>query len=244
MEKNSNKFNLKIFIIVTIIICIAIFAIAYFIINNNNKVISNNTNAKSKNQLKANQNVTTNINSIENKTNANITTIITNTANTANTNNTSINANVDEKSNTNVNVNEETNKANNSSYNYNDIKEFWTNFRKAVLLNNYEEIERFVNFPLKTRGPYDTDPVIEVKQEEFKSVFTKFLQQKDGEDVMEYDWIKENEMPRMLGGEDYDNASNHINLVRLEENVADFKYMQMAKDSNGYWRLSMIYTLE
>ena len=132
-------------------------------------------------------------------------------------------------------------------YNCTDIKVFWTNFRNAVLSANYNEIKQFVKFPLKTRGPMDSDPIIEVNEENFEKTFKSFLQQYDGmrENETEYDWIKNHEMPKMLGGSDYDNAGNYIDLVYLEnDNMARFADMIIEKDSDGYWHLTLIYYSE
>lgn len=136
---------------------------------------------------------------------------------------------------------------NQTSYNYIDIKVFWTNFRNAVLSGNYSEIKQYVKFPLQTRGPLDSDPILNVSEENFEKTFKAFLQQNDGlgEESTEYSWIKNHEMPNMLGGSDYDNAGNYIDLVRIEnDNWARFDDMIMEKDSNGYWKLTFIYYSE
>ena len=134
------------------------------------------------------------------------------------------------------------------SYNYSDIKSFWTNFRNAVLSDNYTEIKQFVKFPLQTRGPMDSDPIINVNEEDFEKTFKAFLQQYDGLgdfNSTEYDWIKNHEMPNMLGGSDYDNAGSYIDLVRIEnDNWASFSDMVMEKDDSGYWKLTLIYYSE
>ena len=135
------------------------------------------------------------------------------------------------------------------TYNYTDIKEFWTNFRNAVLSYDYDEMKKYVKFPIEAKGPSDNSPSTYIKEEEFEETFKEFLQQtyiqvKDGvkSTPTEYDWIKEHEMPRMLGGTEYDNAGNYTDLVRLEnDNSARFDEMVMEKDSNGYWKLTVIF---
>ena len=134
-----------------------------------------------------------------------------------------------------------------SVYKYSDLKAFWSNFRSTILSGNYSEMKKFVKFPLQTKGPADASPIVNVSEENFEKTFKKFLQQYDGmkENETEYDWIKNHEMPKMLGGSEYDNAGNYIDLVRLEDdNKARFADMVVEKNSEGYWYVTLIYYIE
>ena len=135
------------------------------------------------------------------------------------------------------------------TYNYTDLKEFWTNFRNAVLSNNYNDIKQYVKFPLQSKGPSDSSPIVNINEDDFEKTFKSFLQEYDGVGITNkaestvYNWIKNHEMPKMLSGSDYDNASSYVDVVRVENDKwASFNMMDMEKDSNGYWKLTLIYS--
>ena len=132
------------------------------------------------------------------------------------------------------------------SYDYSDLKEFWTNFRTAVLSGDYNEIKQFVKFPLQEPGYYDSDPVKKIKEEDFEEVFKDFLKQYDNGETTIFDWIKDHEMPEMLGGADYDNngSGRYTDIARVEGDWARFSDMEMEKDESGYWKLTTIYVSE
>ncbi len=132
------------------------------------------------------------------------------------------------------------------SYNYSDLKEFWTNFRAAVLSGDYNEIKQFVKFPLQEPGCYDSDPVKKIQEEDFEEVFKDFLKQYDNGEITIFDWIKDHEMPEMLGGDDYDNngSGRYTDIARVEGDWARFSDMEMEKDESGYWKLTTIYVSE
>ncbi|MBP5654382.1 MAG: hypothetical protein J6X33_02590 [Clostridiales bacterium] len=133
-----------------------------------------------------------------------------------------------------------------NTYNYSDLKEFWTNFRAAVLSGDYNEIKQFVKFPLQEPGPYDSDPVKKIKEEDFEEVFKDFLKQYDNGETTIFDWIKDHEMPEMLGGADYDNngSGRYTDIARVEGDWARFSDMVMEKDESGYWKVTTIYVSE
>ena len=128
-------------------------------------------------------------------------------------------------------------------YNTSDLKIFWTNFRKVVISGDYNNIKKFVNFPLLTKGPLDSSKTIEVSEAEFENVFKTFLQKDtglgDNENILS--WIKRNEMPEMKSGLDYENANSYKDLVRLEDSWARFSDMIMVKDDDGNWKLKQIF---
>ena len=51
-------------------------------------------------------------------------------------------------------------------------------------------------------------------------------------------------MPEMKSGAEYDNANDYKNIVRLSEGEADFSNMVMKTDSDGNWKLTLIYLAE
>jgi hypothetical protein len=57
-----------------------------------------------------------------------------------------------------------------------EFRQFWKNFRLAILGSNWSKLDPLVKHPLKTRGDSDYDPVLEVTRDEFKRVFTLFLE--------------------------------------------------------------------
>ena len=60
-----------------------------------------------------------------------------------------------------------------------EFKTFWSEFRRDVIGDDWESLSSRVLFPLKTRAGLDHDPVIEVGEDEFRRVFSAFL---NGED--------------------------------------------------------------
>jgi hypothetical protein len=57
---------------------------------------------------------------------------------------------------------------------------FWTDFRKAVLMNDTSTIISFTTLPIRTQGPYDWDPIIKYGRKQFIKVFMEFLQMETG----------------------------------------------------------------
>ena len=143
-------------------------------------------------------------------------------------------------------VNNQDNQTQQDTYNTTDIKVFWTNFRSAVISGNYDEIKKYVNFPLLRRGELDTDQTYEVGELDFQDTFEKYLHEDNGlgENKNNLDWIIRNEMPEMKSGAEYDNANDYKNIVRLSEGEADFSNMVIKTDSNGNWKLTLIYLAE
>ena len=145
------------------------------------------------------------------------------------------NINQNSKSKESININESkesthsniSSQTNIKSYNYTDLEEFWKGFRKAILSNNYEEITNYVNFPLQTRGPYDSDQIININKEQFETTFNKYLNEEDGLGETNKIWIEKNEMPEEINNE-------NDNTVRLGNMII--------KKDNNYWKLSFIYT--
>ena len=132
-------------------------------------------------------------------------------------------------------------------YNYTELKDFWQNFRNDILTSNYEEIEKYVKFPLQKKAEHDSDSIVNVSQTEFEKLFKSYLKQDTGlgNNTTEFDWIKNNEMPTMLSGKEYESVTDYTNVVRVENNNwARFNNMVVEKDTNGYWKLSLIYIIE
>lgn len=54
---------------------------------------------------------------------------------------------------------------------------YWSEFRVAVLENDYKKLENLTRFPLEVKGVDDSIPVVHYKQDEFKEVFEKIIKQ-------------------------------------------------------------------
>jgi|WetSurMetagenome_2_1015567.scaffolds.fasta_scaffold01748_8 hypothetical protein len=52
---------------------------------------------------------------------------------------------------------------------------FWKKFRQAVIDNDTNKLKTYTIFPFKTRGLYDSDPVVKVHESNFIEVFAAFL---------------------------------------------------------------------
>ncbi|HTF97350.1 MAG TPA: hypothetical protein VL995_14525 [Cellvibrio sp.] len=55
---------------------------------------------------------------------------------------------------------------------------FWTEFRAAVMQNDYEQLKRFTKFPLAVNGVADFIPVEYIERKAFKDIFHKLMDQK------------------------------------------------------------------
>ena len=53
----------------------------------------------------------------------------------------------------------------------------WTQFRQAVLANDYARLSRVTQFPLSVHGAVDGIPVQQIGRDQFEATFTKILNQ-------------------------------------------------------------------
>lgn len=78
-----------------------------------------------------------------------------------------------------------------------DFATFWSKFREAAVAGNFAELAKRTQFPLKTRGMMDEQPVIVYAENEFEPMFKLFLQTPTGLnannfDETQLDYIKAN----------------------------------------------------
>ncbi|MHC1705037.1 MAG: hypothetical protein AB9846_14095 [Tenuifilaceae bacterium] len=64
------------------------------------------------------------------------------------------------------------------------FQEFWIVFRNAVIENDTNKLVQLTKFPLETRGPLDSDPLVKYEREQFMKVFNAYLEQTTS-------WIKD-----------------------------------------------------
>ena len=55
---------------------------------------------------------------------------------------------------------------------------FWNEFRTAVVEDNYANLEKLTKFPLEVRGVHDSMPIEYFKNDEFKIIFDRIMEQK------------------------------------------------------------------
>ena len=110
-----------------------------------------------------------------------------------------------------------------------DINRFWTGFREAVSNRNYTDIAAFVNFPLETRGPLDSNPVVPVKSEEFEKCFSAFLETEEWDGP----WYQTN----------YDFIDRIIYISHYEQDSARIGSICLNR-INGEWKVVFIYVGE
>lgn len=140
------------------------------------------------------------------------------------------------------------------TYNYTDLEEFWTNFRSAVLSYDFNEMKKYVKFPLKeTKGDYSTIQTVDVNEEEFEESFKEFLNKYDGKALVYkaestvFNWIRGAHSPILLSGlaseksVEFGEGYNYFAVHITEDgNSANFDGMTIEKDNDGYWRLTNI----
>jgi hypothetical protein len=107
-----------------------------------------------------------------------------------------------------------------------EFKVFWTGFRQDVLSKDWASLIARVDFPLKTRASLDSDPVIDVDEEEFQRVFSAFLA---GEDPSHFGENEETLIRELRSPNPY--------IVDSWVRVGD---MQFARRDDG-WKLYWIY---
>jgi hypothetical protein len=61
-----------------------------------------------------------------------------------------------------------------------EFQTFWTGFREAVLRGDKAAVESMTQFPFKTRGILDSDPVKTYDQASFDGIYEKLLAQDTG----------------------------------------------------------------
>lgn len=105
---------------------------------------------------------------------------------------------------------------------------FWRQFRAAVLANNFEKLKSMTQFPLETRGLYDSDPYISISEDQFADMFSSYLNEFSGMNLTDtvYDYIKR-----------YKNAE----LSWLGNTSASVSSMEFKK-VDDQWKLTFIYT--
>ncbi len=67
--------------------------------------------------------------------------------------------------------------ANDKVNDHSDINIFWDNFRRAILEKDIEELKNLTSFPLGTRGPWDSNPIVRFEESKFENVINIFLEQ-------------------------------------------------------------------
>jgi hypothetical protein len=143
----------------------------------------------------------------------------------------SINSKTDDKS---IEINsDKVNDSHSDSKDYSDINIFWNEFKNDLLNENEKELEKFVQFPLDTRGPFDSNPIVKIKREQFKEMIKLFLSQENG---LDYRTNRE-----YFKGLEYPN-------LNVEKNLYDGKNMrigdmQFTLKEEG-WRLTFVYLEE
>ena len=116
-----------------------------------------------------------------------------------------------------------------------DFNVFWSDFREAVLNNNVSEMEKFTQFPLETRGPYDFNPVIKFDKSKFEKIMNLYLKEKIGTDVD----FTETQLEYIRNHKNLDslNAKQPVVQGGNWARVGDMQF----KLINGSWKLTFVY---
>ena len=106
-----------------------------------------------------------------------------------------------------------------------DFGSFWTMFRRAALENDITTLVTMTRFPLESRGPTDSDPVVRITREEFPQRFRSLLEQDSGMRA-EPETLREC-IERMVT----------VNVITGSARVADLAFEQV----EGRWWLVRVY---
>lgn len=119
-----------------------------------------------------------------------------------------------------------------------DLQPFWDQFRQAVENNDKNKVTDLTQFPLETRGPNDSDPVISVSRDEFVTeIYDKAMDQFQDSVVVGGKRIDKNLREAIL---------EKSTLSAKDQQSADFAFIlsMQFKRIGGIWKLSRIYVEE
>ena len=114
-----------------------------------------------------------------------------------------------------------------------NFQQFWTTFRKAVIDNDTIEIIQHTKFPLETRGPKDSDPIVKYDRQDFIRVFKKYLNQHSGmraPNETQFEVIKQIEFINEKVNKYYSVVDNWVRIGNLE-----FRLI------NNEWKMTFAY---
>jgi hypothetical protein len=107
---------------------------------------------------------------------------------------------------------------------------FWSNFRKAVVSNDFQRLIKLTNFPLETRGPQDIDKIVKYDESKFNIVFQTFLKEDTEPDLTELDLIKKLEKFDLTNEKDFTINGSWARVGEMEFRRID-----------GQWKLTFLY---
>ncbi|WKJ89956.1 hypothetical protein QZJ86_18410 [Methylomonas montana] len=119
-----------------------------------------------------------------------------------------------------------------------DLQPFWDQFRQAVKNNDKSKVAELTQFPLETRGPVDSDPIIPVSRDEFVTeVYDKVMDQFQDSVVVGGKRIDKNLREAIV---------EKATLSAKDQQSDDFAFIlsMQFKRIGGIWKLSRIYLEE
>lgn len=133
------------------------------------------------------------------------------------------------------NKSDKVNDSHNDSQDYSDINVFWNEFKNDLLNENVKELEKFVQFPLDTRGPLDSNPIVKIKREQFMVMIKLFLSQENGLGYgTNREYFKELEYPNLDAEKNlYDGKNMRIGdmLFTLKEEGWKLTFVYLEEES-------------
>ncbi|MGR8931824.1 MAG: hypothetical protein ACU836_14400 [Gammaproteobacteria bacterium] len=119
-----------------------------------------------------------------------------------------------------------------------DLQQFWDQFRQAVENHDKNKVADMTQFPLETRGPMDSDPIIPVSRDRFlKEVYDKAMAQFEDSVVVGGKRIEKSLRDTILQKTALEARD------RQGDDFAFFLSMQF-KRIGGVWKLGRIYCEE
>lgn len=112
---------------------------------------------------------------------------------------------------------------------------FWAEFRSFVLAKDFSQLKVLSKFPLKTRGPLDSDPVVQFDQAKFSVLMKNYFNQMSGQDPnnlkeTEFDLIRKTQNPNM----------QDMNEKKTEFRIGNAVFQKR----KGKWFLTFLYLEE
>jgi hypothetical protein len=114
-----------------------------------------------------------------------------------------------------------------------DFQAFWSEFRAAVLANDTGRVASLTQFPFRTRGQLDSDPVTTHDQASFVRNFTKLLDQDPG-------LAREPDTMRHVIERKTSVTGKDLGLGGASARVANFEFRRV----EGRWRFTLAYVGE
>jgi hypothetical protein len=115
----------------------------------------------------------------------------------------------------------------NERKNTDDIQQFWTKFRAAILSEDKEKVAALTKFPFEVRGPDDSDPLVYYDKNGFLGILDEILNQPVHQ-------MKGSNLNSTTMGEIVRNKTEVLDKEIISENFARVDLFTFVKEKNRW----------